>query len=182
MNFFMGGLGVGGRPRDLSGYLSDTILEISSQDKVVNSWHTWEHCDVETDFMCPLEFPFEWTHCNSVEDTPDGNVLLSFREISVVMLIEWPEGTVLWKWGRDVISHQHDATITPEGNVLIFDNGTHHPITPHSRVVEVDMRTNKIVWQYNPEMVFSFFSGPIVMLRTAPNCEDGIWMERGTKS
>jgi hypothetical protein len=29
MKFLMAGLGVGGRPRDLSGFLSDTILEIS---------------------------------------------------------------------------------------------------------------------------------------------------------
>ncbi len=137
--------------------------------EVVNSWHTWEHCDVATDFMCPMEFPFEWTHGNSVEYTPDGKVLLSFREISVVMLIDWPQGNVLWKWGRDVVSHQHDATLTPEGNVLIFDNGTHHPVTPHSRIVEVDMRTNKIVWQYNPKVVFSFFSGHIGGCERLPN-------------
>jgi hypothetical protein len=59
--------------------------------------------------------------------------------------------------------------MTPEGNVLIFDNGTHHPITPHSRIVEVDMRTNKIVWQYNPKVVFSFFSGHIGACERLPN-------------
>lgn len=161
VKFFMGGLGVGGRPRDLSGYLADTIMEITPTGEVVHSWHAWEYCDLKTDFMCPLEFPFEWTHCNSVEYYPDGKVLLSFREISVVMLVKWPEGDLLWKWGRDLISHPHDATLTPEGNALIFDNGTHHPVTPHSRVVEVDMATNKIVWQYVPRVVFSFFSGHI---------------------
>jgi hypothetical protein len=169
VKFFMGGLGVGGRPRDLSGYLADTIMEISPTGDVVHSWHAWEHSDVKTDFMCPLEFPFEWTHCNSVEYYPDGKVLLSFREISVVMLVKWPEGDLLWKWGHDVISHPHDATLTPEGNVLIFDNGTHHPVTPHSRVVEVDMTTNKIVWQYVPRVVFSFFSGHIGGCERLPN-------------
>jgi hypothetical protein len=169
MKFLMAGLGVGGRPRDLSGFLSDTILEISPTGDVIRSWHAWEHCDVETDFICPLEFPLEWTHCNSVEYIPEGRVLLCFREISVIMLIDWPGGNVLWKWGRDVISHQHDATLTPEGNVLIFDNGTHHPITPHTRVVEVNMQTNEIIWQYNPETVFSLFSGHIGGCERLPN-------------
>lgn len=127
VNFFMGGLGVGGRPRDLTGYLADTILEVSPAGDVIHSWHSWEHCDLETDFMCPMEFPYEWTHSDSVKYYPDGTVLLSFREISLVMLISWPDGEVLWRWGRDVVSHQHDATLTPEGNVLVFDNGTHHP-------------------------------------------------------
>jgi hypothetical protein len=77
------------------------------------------------------------------------------------MLISWPKGDVLWKWGRDIISHQHDATMTPEGNILVFDNGTHHPVTPHSRVVEIDPRTDRIVWQYLPKVVFGFFSGHI---------------------
>jgi hypothetical protein len=104
-----------------------------------------------------------------VEYIPEGKVLLSFREISVIMLIDWPGGNVLWKWGRDVISHQHDATLTPEGNVLIFDNGTHHPITPHTRVVEVNMQTNEIIWQYNPETVFSLFSGHIGGCERLPN-------------
>lgn len=161
VKFFMGGLGVGGRPRDLTGYLADTILEIAPSGEIVSKWHTWEHLDPGTDVMCPLEFPFEWSHCNSVEYLPGGKVLLSFREISRLMMISWPKGDVLWKWGRDVISHQHDATLTPQGNILVFDNGTHHPVTPHSRIVEVNPRTNQIVWQYLPKVVFGFFSGHI---------------------
>ncbi len=170
MAFILSGLGVGGRPRDLSGYLSDTILEISPSGDVIHSWNAWEHCDLEKDVMCPHEFPYEWTHSNSVKYVPEGKVLLSFREISLVMMISWPEGDVLWRWGGDhLISHQHDATMTPEGNVLIFDNGTHHPVTPHSRVTEVDMKTDEIVWQYVPHVVFSFFSGHIGGCERLPN-------------
>jgi outer membrane protein assembly factor BamB len=46
------------------------------------------------------------------------------------------------------------------GNLLIFDNGTHrrdHPAT-FSRVIEVDRRTNTIVWQYADQSLFEFFS------------------------
>ncbi|MBW2027691.1 MAG: hypothetical protein JRJ31_01295 [Deltaproteobacteria bacterium] len=79
-----------------------------------------------------------------------------------MMMIDWPQGNVLWRWGNDhLISHQHDATLTSEGNVLIFDNGTHDPVTPHSRVIEVDINSGRILWQYVPKLVFSFFSGHV---------------------
>ena len=91
----------------------------------------------------------------------DGDVLVSFRELSTVMRISWPEGKVLWKYGNGWISHQHTATFTPEGNMMAFDNGAHHPTVPRSRVVEVDMNRDEIVWQYYPEHVFSLMSGHI---------------------
>jgi outer membrane protein assembly factor BamB len=68
---------------------------------------------------------------------------------------------VLWEWGPNIVSHQHDPTVTSDGNVLIFDNGTHHATTPRSRVVEVDPKNDQIVWEYRPKIVFSFFSGTI---------------------
>jgi len=160
VSFFMAGLGVGGRPRDLKGFLSDTIVEITPQGEVVKSWNAWEHFKVDEDHCCAREFLHEWTHCNSV-DIRGGKLLLSFREISRVAIIDWETGKLEWKWGRIHLSHQHDASFTPEGNVLVFDNGTHHPVVPHSRVVEIDPATNKIVWQYQPQVVFSFFSGHI---------------------
>jgi hypothetical protein len=136
-------------------------LEIDSQGNPVHAWHAWEHLDPEMDIVCCREFRHEWSHANSVEAGANGDVLLSFRELSTVMRISWPEGKVLWKWGGGKISHQHDATFTPQGNMLIFDNGAHHPIVPRSRVIEVDMETSKIVWQYYPKHVFSLFSGHI---------------------
>jgi hypothetical protein len=160
INFFMAGLGVGGRPRDLNGFLSDAIIEINPAGEVIKSWNAWEHFDTETECTCTREFLHEWTHCNSV-DMRDGKLLMSFREISRVAIVDWETGQLEWKWGHIHLSHQHDASFTPEGNVLIFDNGTHHPVVPHSRVVEVDPKTNKIVWQYQPKIVFSFFSGHI---------------------
>jgi len=159
--FLMKGLGVGGRPRDLSGFLGDAIVEIDPQGNPVNTWHAWEHLDPETDIVCCREFRHEWSHANSVEAGPNGDVLLSFRELSTVMRISWPQGKVMWKWGSGKISHQHDASFTPQGNMLVFDNGAHHPIVPRSRVIEVDMNTSRIVWQYYPKHVFSLFSGHI---------------------
>lgn len=158
--FFMSGLGVGGRPRNLQGFLSDTIVEINPAGEMVRQWNAWEHFETETEHTCTREFQHEWTHCNSVTYRK-GKLLMSFREISRVAIVDWESGRLEWKWGKIHLSHQHDATFTPEGRVLVFDNGTHHPIVPHSRVVEVDPLTDRIVWQYQPKVVFSFFSGHI---------------------
>jgi hypothetical protein len=48
----------------------------------------------------------------------------------------------------------------PSGNILILDNGTRradHPAT-FSRVIEVDLHTNAIVWGYADQSLFEFFS------------------------
>ena len=158
--FIMKGLGVGGRPRDLTGFLGDAIVEISPSGEPVNTWYSWEHLDPETDIVCCREFRHEWSHANSIEYR-DGEVLISFRELSTLMRISWPDGKVLWKYGSGKISHQHDATFTSDGRMMVFDNGPHHPIVPRSRVIEIDMKTDEIVWQYYPQHVFSFFSGHI---------------------
>lgn len=161
LTLILRGIGVGGRPRDLKGLLGDTLIEVTPEGTVVNQWHSWEHFDPETDIICDREFLGEWTHCNSVEPTPDGCVLLSFREISAVVKVRWPQGDVVWRFGPPALSHQHDPTVTPDGNILIFDNGSHHPIVAHTRVVEVDPRTDTIVWQYLPKVVFQLYSGHI---------------------
>lgn len=166
--FFMKGLGVGGRPRDLHGFLSDAIVEIDPQGSPVHTWHAWQHLDPETDIVCCRDYYHEWSHANSVEHHHAGEVLISFRELSTVMRISWPEGKVLWKWGSGWISHQHDATYASDKTVLLFDNGAHHPTVPRSRVIEVDVNTNRIVWQYYPEHVFSLMSGHIAGAERLP--------------
>ena len=161
LSFILQGIGVGGRPR-IEGMLVDAVWEINPAGEPVNIWHAYEHLDPEVDTLCPIDFPTSWTHLNAVKTTPEGHVLVSSQKLSTVMMIDWPRGDVLWKWGGlGVMSHQHDPTITPEGNLLIFDNGTHHPIVGRSRVIEIDMEKKEIVWQYASSPVFSMLSAHI---------------------
>jgi hypothetical protein len=75
------------------------------------------------------------------------------------MMVSWPQGEVLWRWGGPTrLSHQHDPTITPDGTLLVFDNGSRYPVQGKTRVVEVDRKTGEIVWQYMGNPVFSFLS------------------------
>jgi len=72
-------------------------------------------------------------------------------------------------WVHGAAGIQHDPTITPDGTLLVFDNGSHHPLQGRSRVVEVDMKTNDIIWQYLPSPVFSMLSLHIAGAERLPN-------------
>jgi len=158
MSFILAGMGVGGRPR-LKGMLCDAVWEINPAGQPVHIWHTYEHFDPETDMLCPIDLRAEWTHLNAVELTPEGHVLISSQKLDVVVMFSWPKGDVLWRWGGlGRLSHQHDPTITPDGTLLVFDNGSRYPVQGKTRVIEVDMKTGKIIWQYMGNPVFSFLS------------------------
>jgi uncharacterized protein (UPF0248 family) len=75
-------------------------------------------------------------------------------------MIERATGNIIWELGSPPLAQQHDPRPLPNGNVLIFDNGTHRPDHPatFSRVIEVDPRTSEIVWEYVDQSLFEFFS------------------------
>jgi hypothetical protein len=158
MQFILAGMGVGGRPR-LKGMLTDAIWEIDPAGKPVHVWHSHEHFDLETDTLCPIDLRHEWTHLNAVQLAPDGDVIISSQKLDTIMKISWPKGEVVWRWGGPGrLSHQHDPSITPDGTLLVFDNGSRYPIQGKTRVIEVDMKSGEIIWQYMGEPVFSFMS------------------------
>jgi hypothetical protein len=119
---------------------------------------------------CPLESRKEWTHLNSIELTPNGDWLMSFRLSSTVCIVDGVTGDVRWRWGSDVLSHQHHATYLEQDKILIFDNGCHRREGPSfSQIVEVDRETKKIEWSYKAEMVLGFYSFMISGCERLPN-------------
>lgn len=167
-DFILEGMGVGGRPKTEGNY-GDAIIEVDPSGKIVKQWNAYDHISPEEEPSCSFCPRSEWTHANSIEYTSDGHVLVSFREISLVLKINWETDEIVWKFGRPVISHQHDPNETPDGNILIFDNGAHHPIQGRSRVVEVDPVTDRIIWQYSGDICFSFRSLHIGGAQKLPN-------------
>lgn len=139
--------------------LADVILEVDPQREVVGEWRSWEHLDFDEDVICPIDHRLEWTHANSIRTTPDGDWLVSFRRTHTVAAIDPKTGAFKWKWGRGIVSHQHDAKILPNGNLLLFDNGVHRiNEADFSRALEVKRESNEIVWSYSDEPPFHFYS------------------------
>lgn len=83
------------------------------------------------------------------ENFREGTFLATLRNINTVALIDYEEQEVLWDWGQDVLDYPHDARMTDNGTMMVFDNGMDE--RNYSRVLEVDVETEEIVWSYNKE-------------------------------
>ena len=97
--------------------------------------------------------------------------MFSFRNISTVGIIDKSTGEIIWRLGGEILAQQHDPSLLANGNVLVYDNGSHsaHHALPFSRVVEVDPKTNRIVWEYADNPAYNFFSPYISGARRLPN-------------
>jgi hypothetical protein len=138
---------------------ADVVKEINPAGKVVREWRSWEHLSFEQDRICPLESHKEWTHANSIDLTPDGDWLISFRLTSTLAIVDGQSGAVKWRWGPGHLSHQHCASWLENGHILVFDNGCHRPRSPSfSRVVELDPEKQEIVWSYFHPTILAFYS------------------------
>ena len=153
------------------GIWCDYFREVTPSGETAWLWHAYEHLDLETDAICYLHKRDEWTHTNTCEVLPDGNILTSWRLLDTVAIVEKATGDFSWKWGRGVLGHQHDPNLLDNGNILIFDNGW-HTITapmPGSRVIEVNPKTNEIEWEYKTNPPWGFFSAFISGAQRLPN-------------
>ena len=139
---------------------SDKVVEMTKEGAVVWEWHAWQHLDPEVDRITPQDWREEWTHANAVEELPEGDILVSFRNISTIAIIERRTGKIRWRLGPEVLAQQHHPTLLPNGNILVFDNGTHRVNNPFtfSRVLEIDPATKRIVWSYQDQPIFNFYS------------------------
>jgi uncharacterized protein (UPF0248 family) len=140
---------------------SDYIAEVTRGGETVWEWRTWEHLDPEADGISEVQAPRTmWAQGNSVQELPDGDILASFRPTSTVVRIARKTGKIVWKLGPPAVAGQHAPTLLANGNILIFDNGTHRldDSMPYSRAIEVNPATNEIVWKYQDYPSWNFFS------------------------
>jgi arylsulfate sulfotransferase len=133
--------------------LGDMIIILDSNLQVVWAWDAFDHLDVTrlatlNDKCAPGSCPSlflavtanDWLHGNSVQQTPDGNLLYSARSQDWVIKIDYQKGAgsgdILWRLGKGGdfqinstdsspwFSHQHDPQFLSDNTTLtLFDNG-----------------------------------------------------------
>jgi Arylsulfotransferase (ASST) len=138
--------------------LGDLVIQVNPAGKIVDEWKSWQHLDPATEVICPLDHRLEWSHCNSLSLSPSGDWLLSFRRFSMVGEVSTKTGKFKWKLGDGTTAHQHDAKYSRDDRITIFDNGVHRKGIDYSRVIEIDVKTRKIVWEYADDPPFSFYT------------------------
>lgn len=132
--------------------LGDTIVVLDRDLQVTWAWDSFDHLDPRREALlgekcssgaCPPTYldtdANDWLHANSVQLTPDGNLLVSLRHQDWLIKIDYNHGhgtgAVLWRLGRGGdftflssdpypwFSHQHDARYIDDHTIVLFDNG-----------------------------------------------------------
>ena len=99
------------------------------------------------------------THINSVQYiTPElstafpkahpGDLLISIRNLDAIVLLDPQTERITWLKTSTWIA-QHDATLLPNGHIMLFDNMGMLNEPSHSRVIEYDPQADTIVWSYS---------------------------------
>jgi hypothetical protein len=130
---------------------AERLLELAGIPMPVSFHRRDEH-----GVVAPRKAP-DWAHANTVEVLPrtplgerdarfrEGNILFSLRSLDTIGTIDPELNEIVWAWGPGVLDGQHQPTMLPSGNILVFDNGT---FRGHSIVREVEPASGEIVWQY----------------------------------
>ena len=95
-----------------------------------------------------------------------GNILTCFRNVNQIAVLDQDTMEILWAWGEGHLQWPHHPTMQPDGNILIFDNGTMRGAT---RVIEFDPITGAIEWQYAGDPPGSFFTPTRGSAQRLPN-------------
>jgi hypothetical protein len=177
----------------------NTDAVIQKQDKngnVLFQWSTADHVDLALD---GLGVPIDYAHINSIWLMQNGDILASFRHLSQVMEIAtsahdgFEPGDVVWRLGgrRSTFTFpddpmggpcaQHTASQLPNGDILVFDDGSESingsPLLcvdqsdptgptvarPQTRVAEYSLNqvtdTASLVWSYQVAGQDTAFAG-----------------------
>jgi len=148
------------------------LVEMTTDGKIVWEWRSWDYLDPAADPITASQDDRDvWTVANGVSEMPDGNLLLSFRDISTVAMINRETGAIYWKLGAPPLAGQHASYLLPNGHILLFDNGPHRldQSFPYSRVLEIAPATKAIVWKFQEARVADFFSPRLSNAQRLPN-------------
>lgn len=117
---------------------------------------------------------FDVFHTNSIEiinrDIPGicerGAILVSFRTMDLIAIIDVNAKKVLWEWGPGELSRQHHPSLLANDNILVFDNGEDKK---RSRIIEVNPFTERIEWEYTANPPEDFYSPTRGACQRLPN-------------
>ncbi len=132
----------------------------------------WDHFQL-TDNVEPTSGQLDFDHPNAISIAPDGNYVMSWRNLDVITKIDATTGALIWTLASPFAARASDFTITGDplngfsaqhsvraldnGNILVFDNGTKHAPSV-SRAVEYRLDAGA----HTAAMVFQFRHSPSI--------------------
>jgi len=119
---------------------------------------------------------YDYFHLNTITilpETPlgrrdprfrDGNILICFRNVNQIAVLDRETWEILWVWGEGQLEWPHHPTMVENGNILVFDNGV---LRGYSRVLEVNPVAGTVDWEYvadPPESFYTYEKGSVQRL------------------
>lgn len=153
----------GGRPgTEIEGKMyGDVVKEVTRDGEVVWEWRLVDD-DFEQFEICPLCIRGEYAHANTCSPLPNGDVMVSFRVLNMICIVDRETRKIKWHHQDLKLGHQHDCHMLESGQILMFANGYHSDEdTMWSRVIEIDPESHETTWQYFANPPTSFFSANI---------------------
>jgi hypothetical protein len=176
------------------------LLRLHPDGSTEFEWNAWDHLTLDEWIEPPIPGPIEppdFDHPNSIDFDRDGHYVASFRHLGQVLKVDAENGAILWRLGGlrsdftfvndplNGFSAQHSARVLPNGNLLLFDNGTRHQ-PPESRAVEyaldTEAKTATLVWQFrHAPRIYATFTGSVQRLVSGNTLIGYAWVAHATE-
>jgi hypothetical protein len=161
--------------------LGSIIQEVDiATGRLLFEWRALQHIPVASSYE-PFGQTYDYLHTNSIQELPDGNLLVSARHTWALYKLERRTGQIIWTLGgkqsefqvaRDArFAWQHDAHQSSERVLTLFDNDTDGTVRPglQSRglVLELDESRRRVSLRHaypNPQGLLAGAMGSMQML------------------
>jgi hypothetical protein len=100
--------------------------------RLVTEWRSLGHVDPDESYRAPTH-SFDYMHLNSIDVTPDGNLLISGRHTWALYKLDRATGAIMWRLGGKrsqfamgtgaQFAWQHDVRLPNAHTLTVFDNG-----------------------------------------------------------
>ena len=149
--------------------------------RVLFEWHSYPEIGIQESYSRPPKkqlgtkpFPYDYIHLNSIDEEPNGNLLISGRNTHAVYEVSRKTGKVLWRLGGKrstfqlgpgaSFAWQHDVRRQPDGTITMFDNGSAPPVHKLTRILVLrldmaDKRVTLVRSYHHPKRLLSPFEG-----------------------
>jgi len=117
--------------------LGTSVQHVGANGDVLFDWAPFDHFEVDVQAVAPgdqVGALLNWTHGNALDLDADGNLLVSFRNLSEITKIDTRTGAVVWRMGgfrnqftfeniaAPAFARQHGVRATGSGGLVLLDN------------------------------------------------------------
>ena len=149
------------------------------------------------DWVDPQAGDQDFDHPNSIDVAPDGGLIVSWRHFDEVSKIDPATGRFVWRLGGPHnqftfvgdplggFGGQHDARLLPNGDLLLYDDGTTHAPQVTRAVeyrIEPSAHTATLVWEFRHQpALYTPFVGSVQRLRSGDTFVGYGWVGLATE-